>query len=179
MIVFRNCDRRWPFLWESSEQPAGRWHGPAEGPAQYFADTPNGAWAEFLRHEDIADPVDLAGIERAIWIIDISIDDPACPALARETMTGDPSTYPECQAEARRLRDAGASAIQAPSAALQPGCADGYRVELGFQPGPPRDGIVFVVFGARPDAVGWLVVDNGHPPAEFIGRVRPFGEGAS
>src|SRR5205823_2277822 len=30
-----------------------------DGPAQYFADTPVGAWAEFLRHEGITDEADL------------------------------------------------------------------------------------------------------------------------
>ena len=52
MIVFRQADPRYPFLWESPDQPAGRWHGPGEGPAHYFSDTPVGAWAELLRHED-------------------------------------------------------------------------------------------------------------------------------
>ena len=46
----RRADPRFPFLWESSAQPAGRWHGSGEGPCHYFADTPYGAWAELLRH---------------------------------------------------------------------------------------------------------------------------------
>lgn len=50
MIVFRHADPRFPFLWEIAEQSAARWHGDHEGPAHYFADTPDGAWAEFLRH---------------------------------------------------------------------------------------------------------------------------------
>ena len=59
MIVFRRASAPSPFLWETAEQPPGRWHGEGEGPAQYFADTPDGAWAEFLRHENITDPEDL------------------------------------------------------------------------------------------------------------------------
>ena len=58
MIVFRQTDHRYPFLWESAEQPPGRWHGAGEGPAHYCADTPDGAWAEFLRHEEIGDAAD-------------------------------------------------------------------------------------------------------------------------
>ena len=50
MIAFRQVDARYPFLWEDGSQPAGRWHGDGEGPAHYFADTPDGALAEFLRH---------------------------------------------------------------------------------------------------------------------------------
>ncbi|GAA1479703.1 hypothetical protein GCM10009624_01430 [Gordonia sinesedis] len=175
MIVFRNCDRRWPFLWESSTQPAARWHADGSGPAQYFADTPDGAWAEFLRHEEISDPIDLVGVERGLWCVDIT-EDPTTvePRLDRDTMVGDESTYPACQAEAARLRDVGHRALRAPSAALKPGDASGYRVERGFRSGPPRDGLIFVYFGARPRAVGWLVVDRGRPPAELLARIRPM-----
>jgi hypothetical protein len=35
-------------------QPPMRWHGPGEGPVQYLSDTPTGAWAELLRHEEVA-----------------------------------------------------------------------------------------------------------------------------
>ena len=71
MIVFRHTDPRFPFLQEAAGQPAARWHAPGEGPVHYFADTADGAWAEFLRHEEITDPADLAGIARAIWSIDL------------------------------------------------------------------------------------------------------------
>ena len=174
MIVFRNCDRRWPFMWESPNQPAARWHADGEGPAQYLADTPDGAWAEFLRHEEIDDPIDLAGVERSLWVVDVHIDDPVRPNLPHETLVGSPGAYTQCQAEARRLRDAGADALQAPSAALKPRSAAGYRVERGFRSGPSRDGVVFVLFGTRPDAVGWQVVDRGRPPTEVLDRVRPL-----
>ena len=55
MIVYRHADARFPFLWESADQPPARWHGSGEGPVQYFADTPDGAWAEFVRHEGITE----------------------------------------------------------------------------------------------------------------------------
>ena len=51
MIVFRHTDPRFPFLWESADQPGGRWNEAGEGPVNTFADTPEGAWAELLRHE--------------------------------------------------------------------------------------------------------------------------------
>jgi hypothetical protein len=53
MIVFRHADPSLPFLWEDVGQPPARWHGDGDGPVQYFTDTPDGAWAEFLRHEEI------------------------------------------------------------------------------------------------------------------------------
>jgi hypothetical protein len=37
----------------------------------YFTDTPDGAWAEFLRHEAIFDPEDLLTVRRAPWAVDI------------------------------------------------------------------------------------------------------------
>ena len=71
MIGYRHADARYPFLWEGFNQPAARWHAFSEGPAHYFADSPDGAWAEFLRHEEITDPADLATIRRALWVADL------------------------------------------------------------------------------------------------------------
>ena len=61
MVVFRQVDARYPHLWETAAQRPGRWHATGEGPAHYFADTPDGAWAELLRHRrDITTLEDLA-----------------------------------------------------------------------------------------------------------------------
>ena len=62
MIVYRHTDPRFPFLWESAGQPGSRWNVAGEGPVNTFADTPEGAWAELLRHEEIADPALLAHV---------------------------------------------------------------------------------------------------------------------
>ena len=61
MTGFRHTDPRFPFLWAGASQPAGRWNRKGEL-THYFNDTPDGAWAEFLRHEEIDDPEDLATI---------------------------------------------------------------------------------------------------------------------
>ena len=79
MIVFRQTDRRYPFAWESSAQPAGRWHGEGEGPAHYFADTPGGAWAEFIRHEEIRDAEDLVTVRRTLWAVELDEGAPPTP----------------------------------------------------------------------------------------------------
>ena len=71
MMGFRHTDPRYPFLWEDTSQPAGRWHSQDERPVQYFCDTPDGAWAEFLRHEEITEPEDLRTIRRALWAVDL------------------------------------------------------------------------------------------------------------
>ncbi len=173
MIVYRHADSRFPFLWEDADQPPARWHGPGEGPVQYFADTPDGAWAEFLRHEGITDESELVNVRRALWAIEAP-DGLAAeePRVAREVLTGGLDTYEECRKEARRLRRKGAVALRAPSAALRPGSAGGWRVEGGLQRAAERDGIVFAVFGARPDLVGWMAAFAGRPRSDLLTRVR-------
>src|SRR5262245_35559277 len=69
VIVYRHADPRFPLLWESAGQPPARWHGVAEGPVQYFADTPDGACAEFLRHEGITRETEIVNFRRAMWAV--------------------------------------------------------------------------------------------------------------
>lgn len=174
MIGFRHSDPRYPFLWESRAQPAGRWHGAGEGPVHYFSDTADGAWAEFLRHEEITDPEDLAGIRRAMWAIDLGAEPAAHPALPSALLMGGPETYAKCQAEARRLRAQGVTAMTAPAAALQPGTAGGWRVDGGLRRGRPRDGKVIVLYGPRPGLTGWAAAVAGRPGGELLPSVRHF-----
>ncbi len=174
MIVFRHADPRFPFLWESAAQPPGRWHGEGEGPVQYFADTPHGAWAELLRHEEIRDAEDLAGIRRALWAVEVPRLPAARPQLAPPLLRGGPDSYRECQAEAAHRRRRGARGLRAPSAALLPGGAGGWTVDGGLHPGPPRDGEVYVLFGRCSGLLGWPVTLEGRPPAEVLVRVRHF-----
>jgi hypothetical protein len=178
MIVFRQADARYPFLWEGRDQPAGRWHARGDGPAHYFADTPDGAWAEFLRHEEITDPADLATIRRRMWAVEIP-DAPAVPVrLPAAIVTGGRETYATCQAEAARLRAGGARRLVAPSAALVESGATGTIVNGGPRPGPARTGSVFVLFGAPDGVVGWTAGDAARPAEDLLPRVRHFAETA-
>ncbi len=176
MIGFRQCDPRFPFLWEGSSQPAGRWHAEGEGPAHYFADTPDGAWAEFLRHEEITDPADLPTIRRAIWAVDLGDAPVSRVEVTSELGTGDPSTYELCQAAARDARAAGHQRIDVLSAALLPGGARGRRVESGAGEAPQRDGRVIVVYGEPKDLKleGWPAALAGTPAPDLLPRVRHF-----
>lgn len=174
MIGYRHCDARYPFLWEDATQPAARWHGQGEGPAHYFADTPDGAWAEFLRHEEITDPADLPGIRRAIWAVEIGDPQFEAPALPLGTMLGGQPTYAECQSEARQIRRAGGTALGAPSAALKPGEAASWMTDNGLRRAPARDGAVFVLFGKRPDLEGWMVATDARPPLRVLDQVNHF-----
>lgn len=174
MIGFRHCDPRWPFLWSAAGLPAARWHALGDGPASYFADTAVGAWAEFVRHEEIKDAADLAGVQRSLWSIEIGDAGYGDPLLPDATLRGDRSTYPACQAEAMRLRGVGHMGIRAPSAALLPGGAAGWQCLPNEVPGVARDGYVYVVFGSPAGLVGWPAVEAGQPPARVLALVHHF-----
>jgi hypothetical protein len=178
VIVFRVFDSRFPFLWEvaaGSRQPPARWHGVGEGPVQYFADTPTGAWAEVLRHEEITDPADLAGLSARIWAIriaDVEMHEPQLPLAA---LTSKPAGYDTCRQEARRLRAAGAQRLQTVSAALKPGEGAGFRVgTTGLMRAPARDGKVIVHFGRLPEAEGWCAAEGARPEEQVLSQVRPL-----
>ncbi len=176
MIVYRHCDPRFPFLWEGREQGAGRWN--AEGssvPVQYFADTPDGAWAEFLRHEEITTEAELANIRRAMWAVELpDLFDLVKPSLPDQVVTGGLDTYHACQDEADRLRSSGAVGLRVASAALVPSAAHGWRVSDGLQPAPDRDGFVLALFGPQPELIGWLTCREGRPSADLLAHVRPL-----
>lgn len=174
MIVFRHADPRFPFLWEGPAQSAARWHTDGSGPVQYLAETPDGAWAELLRHEGITDAVDLDGLRRALWAVDLPMAPEARPGLSTTDLLGGTDTWPVCQAEAARLRAEGAAGVVAPSAALSAG-PSGFRVQGGLQPGPERSESIVVLFGPRPDLVGWSACAVGRPRADLLARVRHLG----
>lgn len=174
MILFRHADSRFPFLVESEDQPAARWHGDGEGPVHYLCDTPSGAWAEFLRHEEITDSADLPTIRRAIWAIEVPEIPGGSPHLSAKELHDGPESYRACQSEARRLRSIGVDGLTVPSAALKPGGAAGRRVENGWRSGPPRDGKVIVLFGQRPKLIGWNVTIDGRPDESILAFVRHF-----
>lgn len=174
MIVFRHCDPDVPFLWETDQQPAGRWHRLGDGPVHYFSRTPDASWAEFLRHEEIRDVEDLQGVARSLWAVEVPERDFAEPDLPVDVMVGGMDSYAACQAEGARLRDLGADAIRAPSAAVDDATGSGFRVDGGLVRGPALEEEVLVVFGPAPDVVGWSAVHAGRPRGDLLERVRHF-----
>lgn len=140
-----------------------------------MSDTPDAAWAEFLRHEEISDEADLAGVERSLWAVEIdeSEEHIAQPRLFRRLLTGGTETYDECRREARRLRRRGATALVAPAAGLMPGSGGGQQVRgLKLIEAPPRDGRTLALFGARPELRGWQCVEAGRPNARVLALVN-------
>jgi hypothetical protein len=175
LIGYRHVHPIHPFLWEGPGQPESRWNRNGGGePVHSFADTPDGAWAEFLRHEEITDPDDLEGIARSLWAVDLGEPPSATPDLELDTLIGNQTTYHECQEEADAIRARGEAGFVAPSAALLSGAAHGWRVAGGLQEGAPRDGSVIVLFGDRPDLFGWRAAAIGRPDSNVLARVRHF-----
>ena len=175
--LWRNTPPGVPFLWEVDNARPARWHGTGEGPAQYFADTPAGAWAELLRHEEIVDPADVAGLARDLWAVEVPDREVAAATLIdgpSDVLLGGPRTYAACQRLAATARAKGAEAVVAPSAALAAGAAAGWRVDGGLVRADDADGRVVVLYGRRPGLVGQRAVDAGQPPADLVGDVRPL-----
>lgn len=172
-IGFRHSDPRFGFMWQTTAQPPARWHGNGEGPANYFADTPVGAWAEFVRHEGITDVADLAGVKRSLWAVELPDGGYEAPALPIDVLTGGIDSYKACQDEARRLRGGGATRLHASGAALIAGGAQGwFATDTGVTPAAPaRDGLVWVLFGVQ-QLRGWIAVDGGSPPPAVLPFVR-------
>lgn len=173
MNLFRHTDPNYPFIWGKAGQPAARWNAEGQGPVHYFATTPDGAWAEWLRHEEITEPEDLEGLkERAMWIVEV--DDPslARPALPTSVLVGGLDSYDQCRHEADRIRDTGAIGLRAPSAALEPGGATRYYVD-GVQKTEQVDSEVIALFERRPDLRAFLCA-VGRPLPHVLKYVRPL-----
>lgn len=173
-LGFRHADSRYPFFWESEDQPPARWHADGAGPVQYLADTPDGAWAEFLRHEEITDAADLAGIERSLWAIELPPPIDAAEPVTIAEATGGLGSYATCQRYAASRRAEGVTSLRAPSAALLAGGARGEVTDAGLRDGPDRDGRVWVLFGRYPDMCGWRAVERGRPPTRVLSLVKPL-----
>jgi RES domain len=177
ITLYRQCDSRFAFLWASERQPEGRWHAPGSGPVQYLANSPDGAWAELLRHEGIHEIEDLAGIARALWAVELAGIPGARPRVDDATLRGGQASYPACQVEAERIREGGNEGLVAPSAALRDGeVRPWWAVGEADISADQRSATVVVLFGSRPDLEGWLLVDRGAPPSHVMAHVRHFGE---
>lgn len=169
-LGFRVCDRRYPFLWESPGQRAGRWNRAGDQPVHYLASTPLVAWAEWLRHQEIEGPEDLAGIAAALWAVLIPAawaprDLPAV-ALPLQTVLGiTPEDQQARLARVAELKRIGAIGLRAPSAALHSSDAELMAV--------PAD--VLLLWCPAEHLVGWCCVPEGRPGADLLPLVRREG----
>lgn len=175
MIVYRQVEAGSPLLWTDASQPAGRWHALGEGPAHCFADTPDGAWAEFLRHEEITEIEDLSTIRRQMWAVEIDDSPSQQPTLSLEVLTGGPDSYARCQKAARAARARGVGRLVVMSAALKPGGARGVNLGSDEPQGEPRNGFTIVIYGSPAHLTAWAACVDGRPAEYLLDRVRYYG----
>jgi hypothetical protein len=122
--LFRYSDYDTPF-WARNNRDSGRWHRVGDGATQYLSTTPNGAWAELARNENLRTEAELLQVRMPIWAVtlrqqglaDYSTFEKAEKAgFAPDALIDD--DYDRCQTEGRRLRETGFMGVVAPSAAL-------------------------------------------------------------
>lgn len=171
LIAFRQTDHDVPF-WARNNGFDARWNVAGDEPTQYWSLHPDGAWAEYLRQEEVFDDEAASNVRRAVWtcriprgsLLDLR-DRDACDRLGIDPDVLTAPDWSGCQTVAARLRHEGCPGILTPSAAL-----DGHTD--------------LTIFGAR-RAIDWqrrpvlrstvpaAVVAVGRPPDGLAGRVEP------
>ncbi|MCD6727019.1 MAG: RES family NAD+ phosphorylase [Solirubrobacteraceae bacterium] len=170
IVAFRYASYDVPFWVRPNTRP-GRWNLPGEAPTQYWSLTPDGAWAELIRAEDLGSEQELDLVRMSIWacrvpcamLVDLTRED------ARDAHgIGEPDLVGEdrraCQALATRLRATSAKGLLSPSAAL-PG-------DVGLTLFGPRRAIDWRREPALASAVPTARVALGRPPEGLLERVR-------
>jgi hypothetical protein len=169
--LYRQCDSRYAFLWASARQPEGRWHAPGDGPVQYLADSPDGAWAELLRHEEIREVDDVDGIARALWAVELADVPEARPNLDDATVRAIKTRMPRAE-----LKPSGFVMLGRGWSPSRRRCAAAGRPWRGGRRGQCLGGPTPCERGALgpPDLDGWLMVDGGALPSHVLTHVRYF-----
>lgn len=183
-LGFRVCDRRYPFLWETTGQPRGRWNRAGDQPVHYLATTPTVAWAEWIRHQDIEDPDDLAGVAAALWAVLIpaawgATDLPAVELPIEQVLSGSHEAQDARLELVDALRRQGAQGLLAPTAALQHSdrVSPCVRVCDGVQQQDQLEVPAQVILLWCPATLlaGWCCVPEGRPGPEVLPLVRRVG----
>lgn len=66
-MAFRWTTYDVPF-WARRNSRAGRWHRIGDLPTQYWSLTPDAAWAELIRHEDLYEEAELDLVRMPLWV---------------------------------------------------------------------------------------------------------------
>lgn len=170
---FRYSSYDVPF-WVRSNSTDERWHVSGEGSTQYLSATPDGAWAELIRNENLRSEADLTLVAMPLWQARVEqggiadyrdFGTAAAAGFDPASLIDDDHTA--CQAEGRRLREAGFAGIAYPSAAL-PG-------EQNIVLFGPR---ILLPWGAPHRLASGIPASRltvGSPPPDLVPRVRHVG----
>jgi RES domain-containing protein len=173
-VAFRYSDYDMPF-WARANTLDGRWHCAATQPTQYLSLSPDAAWADRIRHENLRNELEVAMIRMPLWVAMIdenriadyaTFDKAEAAGFPPDALVDDDWT--RCQEEGERLRALGFRGVLAPASAL------------------PGEKCVTLFGGRR--AVDWddeplvasairaKIVTVGSPPTDLVHRVRFFDE---
>ena len=150
----------------------------------YLATTPTVAWAEWIRHQDIEDPDDLAGVAAALWAVLIpaawgSTDLPAVELPIEQVLSGSHEAQAARLELVNALRRQGAQGLLAPTAALHhsdrvspcmrvcDGVQQQDQLELSAQ--------VILLWCPATLLAGWCCVPEGRPGPEVLPLIRRVG----
>lgn len=172
---FRYSSYDVPF-WARPNTTDERWHSAGDGPTQYLSATPDGAWAELIRNENLRSQADLELVQMPLW--QAQVDEAGIADYHDFQTAEDAGLDPEilidedqdaCRAEGHRLRSKGFAGALYPSAAL-PG--EQNLVLFG-----PR---ILLPWGASRKLASGIPANKltvGAPPADLLPRVRHVGAG--
>lgn len=169
-IAFRYASYDVPF-WARPNSLPGRWHRAGDGPTQYWALTPDAAWAELVRHEQLTTPDDLALVDIPFWVcrtplsLVVDLRDPNEQTrfgLDEAALTS--RSWSRCQEAGREIRKTHRGVL-APSAVLE-----GHANLTLFG---PRRMIDWMTESRLASTVPAALLAIGRPPDEILGKVRP------
>lgn len=170
VVAFRYCAYDVPFWVRSNTRP-GRWHRVGDPPTQYWSTTPDGAWAELIRAEDLTTEDELDLLRMPMWVCrapTMGLLDLTDRAAAEGFELGDEALVSDewapCQEAAAQIRGEGHRGVLCPNAALP----DTLNVTLFG----PRRAIALQSKPRLASAVPSAIVAIGRPRPGLIDEVK-------
>jgi len=123
-VAFRYSEYDVPF-WARANTQDGRWHCAREAPVQYMSLSPDAAWADLLRHENLRTEPEAAMVRMPLWVLKVdesrivdysSFEKAEAAGFPPDALIDD--HWARCQAEGARLRALGMRGVLGPSAAV-------------------------------------------------------------
>lgn len=172
-VAFRYSNYDTPFWVRPNSEP-GRWHQVGDAPTQYLSTTVDGAWGELIRAEGLHSEQEVELVRMTMWAAEVHVQRIADYSTFEKAEAANFSPdalidddYSRCQAEGRRLREAGFQGVLAPSAAMTSSRSltlFGPRIASTWQRRP-------LLASSTPATQ----IARGAPPEGIVGRVRHLG----